>query len=34
MILTGRTPCLKANNYLQSLTAEVDDTVDVETTAE
>jgi hypothetical protein len=34
MILTGRTPRLKANNYLHSLTAEVNDTADVETTAE
>ncbi len=34
MILTGRTPCLRADNYLHSLTTEVDDTVDVETTAE
>jgi hypothetical protein len=34
MILTGRTPCLRADNYLHSLTAEIDDTADVETTAE
>jgi hypothetical protein len=34
MILTGRTPCLRADNYLDPLTAEVDDTVDVETTVE
>jgi hypothetical protein len=34
MILTGRTPRLRADNYLHSLTAEVDDTADVETTAE
>jgi hypothetical protein len=34
MILTGRTPRLRADNYLHSLTAEVDDTTDVETTAE
>ncbi len=34
MILTGRTPCLKVDNYLDSLTAEIDDTADVETTAE
>jgi hypothetical protein len=34
MILTGRTPRLRADNYLYSLTAEVDDTADVETTAE
>ncbi len=34
MILTGRTPRLRANNYLHSLTAEINDTADVETTAE
>jgi hypothetical protein len=34
MILTGRTPRLRADNYLHSLTAEIDDTTDVETTAE
>jgi hypothetical protein len=34
MILTRRTPRLRADNYLHSLTAEVDDTADVETTAE
>ncbi len=34
MILTGRTPRLRADNYLHSLTAKVDDTADVETTAE
>jgi len=34
MILTGRTPCLRAENYLDPLTAEVDDTADVEATAE
>jgi hypothetical protein len=34
MILTGRTPRLRADNYLHSLTAEVDDAADVETTAE
>jgi hypothetical protein len=34
MILTGRTPHLRADNYLDSLTAEVDDTADVETTVE
>jgi hypothetical protein len=34
MILTGRTPRLKADNYLDPLTVEVDDIVDVETTAE
>jgi hypothetical protein len=34
MILTGCTPRLRADNYLNSLTAEVDDTANVETTAE
>jgi len=34
MILTGRTPRLRADNYLHSLTAVVDDTADAETTAE
>jgi hypothetical protein len=34
MILTGRTPRLRTDNYLHSLTAEIDDTTDVETTAE
>ncbi len=34
MILTGRTPRLRVDNYLHSLTAEVDDTADAETTAE
>jgi len=34
MILTGRTPRLRADNYLHSLTAVVDDTTDVETIAE
>ncbi len=34
MILTGRTPRLRADNYLHSLIAMVDDIVDVETTAE
>ncbi len=34
MILTGCTPCLRADNYLHSLTVVVDDTVDAETTAE
>jgi len=34
MILTGHTPRLRANNYLHSLTAKVDDNADVETTAE
>jgi hypothetical protein len=34
MILTGRTPRLRTDNYLDSLTAEIDDIADVETTAE
>jgi hypothetical protein len=34
MILTGRTPRLRADNYLQALTAETNDTADVDTTAE
>jgi hypothetical protein len=34
MILIRRTPRLKVDNYLHSLTTEVDDTADVETTAE
>jgi len=34
MILIGRTSRLRADNYLHSLTAEVDDVTDVETTAE
>ncbi len=34
MILTRCTPRLRADNYLHSLTAEVDDTANVETTAE
>jgi hypothetical protein len=34
MILTGHTPRLRADNYLDSLTAEIDDTADVETAAE
>jgi len=34
MILTGCTPRLRADNYLHSLTVEVDDIADVETTAE
>jgi hypothetical protein len=34
MILIGRTPHLRANNYLHSLIAETNDTADVETTAE
>jgi hypothetical protein len=34
MILIGRTSHLKANNYLHSLIAVIDDIVDVETTAE
>jgi len=33
MILTGRTPRLRADNYLQALTAETDNAVDVETVA-
>jgi hypothetical protein len=33
MILTGRTPRLRADNYLQALIAEVDDGVDMETAA-
>jgi hypothetical protein len=33
MILTGRTPCLKADNYLQALTAETNDGVDMEVAA-
>jgi hypothetical protein len=33
MILTSRTPQLRADNYLQALTAEVDDGVDMETDA-
>jgi len=32
MILTGRTPRLRADNYLQALTAKTDDGVDMETT--
>jgi len=31
MILTGRTPRLRADNYLQALTVETDDGVDMET---
>jgi len=34
MILTRRTPRFRANNYLHSLIAVVDDIVDVETIAE
>ncbi len=34
MILIGRTPRLRVDNYLHSLTAEIDDAADVETTAE
>jgi len=34
MILTGRTPRLRADNYLQALTTEIDDTTKVETMAE
>ncbi len=33
MILTGRTPRLRVDNYLQALTAEIDDGVDMETAA-
>ncbi len=33
MILTGRTPRLRADNYLQALTVETDESVDVEVTA-
>jgi hypothetical protein len=33
MILTGRTPCLRADNYLQALTAKIDDGVDMEAAA-
>jgi len=33
MILTGRTPRLRANNYLHVLTAITDDSVDVEVAA-
>jgi len=33
MILTGRTPRLRADNYLQALTAETDDGVDMEAAA-
>ncbi len=31
MILIGRTPCLRADNYLHSLTIVVDDTIDAKT---
>jgi hypothetical protein len=34
MILTGRTPRLRADNYLHALTTETDDIADVDTTAE
>jgi hypothetical protein len=34
MILTGRTPRLRADNYLHALTAETDDAADKDTTAE
>ncbi len=30
LIMIGRTPCLRANNYLHSLTTMIDDYVDVE----
>jgi hypothetical protein len=33
MIMTGHTPCLKADNYLHFLTVVVDDNVDVEIAA-
>jgi hypothetical protein len=33
MILNGRTPQLRADNYLQALTAETNDDVDVEIAA-
>jgi len=33
MILTGRTPRLRADNYLKALTAETDDGADMEATA-
>jgi hypothetical protein len=33
MILTGRTPHLRADNYLQALTVETDNGVDMEVTA-
>jgi hypothetical protein len=33
MILTGRTPRLRADNYLQALTAEIDDGVNTEAAA-
>ncbi len=33
MILTSRTPCLRADNYLQALTTVTDDNVDVEVAA-
>jgi hypothetical protein len=33
MILTGRTPCLRANNYLQALTVETNDGVNVDDAA-
>jgi len=33
MILTGRTPRLRADNYLHGLTAVIDDDVDVEVAA-
>jgi hypothetical protein len=32
MIMTGRTPCLRADNYMHSLTVVIDDNVDVEVT--
>jgi hypothetical protein len=33
MILTGRTPRLRADNYLQALTVETDDGVNMEAAA-
>ncbi len=32
MIMTRRTPCLRADNYLHSLTIVIDDTIDAKTT--
>jgi len=32
MILIGRTPCLRVDNYLHSLIAMINDSTDVETT--
>jgi len=33
MIFTGRTPCLRTDNYLQALTVETDNGVDMEAAA-